>query len=89
MKLCSKCRKKQALAKRQYRKKHSPSRRQRDRQNAYSYAYVYLKRGKIRRRKCVDCRSPYAHMYIPDLNEPLQVVWRCRKCTNRLLELGK
>jgi hypothetical protein len=53
---------------------------QRRRDNARSYAGVYLRRGKIQRQECEDCGDPNTEMHHEDYDKPLEVVWLCRDC---------
>lgn len=91
--MCSRC---HAEYMREYRKKHrvdKPPRErtpgtsydalsdeQRKRANARSYAKVYLRRGKLIKKPCVWCGDPNVEMHHPNYDEPLKVVWLCRKC---------
>jgi len=52
--------------------------------NARSYANVYLRRGKIKRRPCSECGSAEAQMHHEDYRKPLEVTWLCRACHLRM-----
>jgi ribosomal protein S27AE len=56
----------------------SPEQRRKD--NARSYANVYLKRGKIVRGPCERCGGSPAEMHHDDYGRPLDVRWLCRRC---------
>lgn len=56
----------------------TPEQRRKD--NARSYANVYLRRGKLQRAACVDCGSPESQMHHEDYDRPLDVIWLCRPC---------
>lgn len=51
---------------------------QRKRVIARAYANVYLRRGKIKRKRCRICGKK-AHMHHPDYSKPLEIEWLCRK----------
>lgn len=57
---------------------------QRRKDNARSYAGVYLRRGRIVRRPCRECGDAKAQMHHDDYDRPLEVTWLCRKCHLRL-----
>ncbi len=63
---------------RKWRKTHPMTAQQRVKDIARSYAYVYLKRGKLKRKGCEKCGSK-AQMHHADYSKPLQVRWLCRK----------
>lgn len=65
---------------RKYRKSHPLTDEQRKKDNARSYAGVYLRRGKIKREPCADCGSSKAEMHHPDYDKPLLIKWLCRVC---------
>lgn len=44
--------------------------------NARSYAGMYLRRGEIKRKPCRDCGAR-AQMHHPDYSKPLEVIWLC------------
>jgi hypothetical protein len=50
------------------------------RANARSYANVYLRRGKIKRKPCQDCGNKLSEMQHLDYTKPLEIVWRCVDC---------
>lgn len=68
---------------REWRKIHPLTEEQKRRDNARSYAGVYLRRGLLRKRPC-PCGSEDSEMHHPDYSKPLDVVWRCRPCHLRL-----
>lgn len=66
---------------RRNRPKHSDlSEEMRLRANARSYANVYLRRGKLKKKPCERCGDPKVQMHHEDYSQPLQVKWLCRKC---------
>lgn len=56
----------------------TPEQRMKD--NARSYAGVYLRRGKIERKPCQKCGSDKSQMHHHDYSKPLEVEWLCRPC---------
>ena len=56
----------------------TPAQRRKD--NARSYANVYLRRGLIERKPCERCGSENSQMHHEDYSKPLAVEWLCRKC---------
>lgn len=68
-----------ALA-RAFRKTHPLNKLQRFKDNARSYAGVYLRRGKITKKPCVDCGSAESQMHHEDYSKPTEVLWLCRPC---------
>ena len=50
------------------------------RANARSYASVYLKRGKLKKKPCERCGEEKVQMHHEDYSQPLQVRWLCREC---------
>jgi len=64
---------------RKWRKTHPLTREQKEKDIARSYAYVYLKRGKLKKQACVVCGSNDSQMHHPDYSDPLNVVWLCKK----------
>lgn len=71
---CLKC---HALNMRLWRASHPLTPSQRLKDNARSYANVYLKRGKLKRLPCW-CGAR-AEMHHPDYHRPLLVEWLCRE----------
>ena len=65
---------------REWRNTHSLNPEQRLKDNARSYAGVYLRRGKLDRKPCVICGSVNTQMHHEDYSKPLDVVWLCREC---------
>lgn len=65
---------------RDWRKSHPLTAEQRRRDNARSYAGVYLRRGKLSKEPCMKCGSMFSQMHHPDYDKPLFVQWLCRKC---------
>lgn len=65
---------------REWRKTHPLTEEQRKRDNARSYANVYLRRGKIKREPCKDCGGPGEHMHHEDYDKPLGITWLCKGC---------
>lgn len=63
---------------REWRKTHNLTTEQKRKDSCRSYAYVYLKRGKITRKNCQIC-GEYAEMHHPDYSKPLYIIWLCRK----------
>lgn len=53
---------------------------QRKKDNARSYANVYLRRGKIEEKPCkiAGCRQK-PQMHHPDYNNPTEIEWLCRQ----------
>jgi hypothetical protein len=64
---------------REWRKTHPLNPEQRKKDNARSYAGVYLRRGKIERKPCQKCGEK-AEMHHEDYSKPLEVTWLCREC---------
>lgn len=59
---------------------HSITKEQRFKDNARSYAFVYLKRGKIERKPCeIEGCQEKPQMHHDDYSKPLEVRWLCRK----------
>lgn len=48
--------------------------------NARSYANVYQRRGKLKKRPCERCGSEKAEKHHKDYRKPLDVTWLCRPC---------
>ena len=71
---CKKC---HAKYMRTWRKINPLSHEQRKKDNCRSYAYVYLKRGKIQRESCEICGS-IAQMHHDNYDKPLDIRWLCR-----------
>ena len=65
---------------RNWRKAHPLTLKQRRKDNARSYAGVYLRRGKITKKPCQNCGSPNSQMHHPDYLRPLLIEWFCRPC---------
>ena len=63
-----------------WRKSHPLTPEQKKKDNCRSYAYVYLKRGKLKKKPCQNCGSLESQMHHPDYNQPLFVSWLCRSC---------
>ena len=61
-----------------WRKAHPLTAEQRRRDNARSYARVYMLRGKIEVEGCALCGAS-AEMHHPDYDKPLEIVWLCRE----------
>lgn len=74
---------------REWRKTHRLTGEARRKMNARSYANVYLRRGKIERKPCSECKSPKAQMHHEDYSKPLDVEWLCRRCHLAHHLLGK
>lgn len=64
---------------REWRKTHPLNAEQKRKDNARSYAKEYLKRGRLMREPCFVCDAVEAEMHHPDYDEPLKIVWLCRK----------
>ena len=65
---------------REWRKTHPMTEEQRVKDRARSYANVYLRRGKLKKRPCEFCGSPESQMHHEDYSRPLWVHWFCRTC---------
>ena len=78
---CLKCK---AAYMRTWRKDHPMNEEQRRKDNARSYAYVYVKRGKLERKSCGHCGNQQSQMHHADYSKPLVVTWLCRPCHLRL-----
>jgi len=39
-----------------------------------------IKAGRLKRQGCSRCHEPKAEAHHPDYNQPLKVIWLCRKC---------
>ena len=63
---------------RNWRQSHPMTEEQRKKDNARSYAKVYLKRGLLVKKGCAVCGED-AQMHHPDYDRPLDVVWLCKK----------
>lgn len=78
--LGSYCRACHAAYMREWRKTHPMSLAQKRKDACRSYAGVYLRRGKLKKRPCRQCGSAKAEMHHPDYSQPLNVIWLCRPC---------
>ena len=67
-----------AAAQRRYRQSHPLTDEQRRKDNARSYAGVYLRRGKITKKPCEVCGLA-AEMHHDDYDQPLRIRWLCRE----------
>lgn len=66
---------------RRWRRAHPLTPPQRLKDNARSYAGVYLRRGKLSKPvECSRCGAPDPQMHHPDYASPLAVEWLCRPC---------
>lgn len=76
------CRKCHNLYMRIWRKTHPLNSEQKRKDICRSYAYVYLKRGKIKRPTlCQDCGIMLVEqMHHKDYSEPLKIIWLCKNC---------
>lgn len=74
------CRACHAAYMREWRKTNPMSPEQKRKDNARSYANVYLRRGKIQRQPCKACGHEKAEMHHHDYAKPLEVEWLCRPC---------
>src|ERR1700681_1994907 len=63
---------------REWRKKHPLTGGAKKRDIARSYAYEYMKRGKLKAAPCQVCGDAVSEMHHPDHELPLQVAWLCR-----------
>ena len=73
------CRECQNAYKREHRPRHSQlAPEERRKANARAYANVYLRRGKIKRGPCEDCRGPGEEMHHEDYDKPLKITWLCK-----------
>ena len=73
---------------REWRKTHPFTPEQRRKDNARSYAGVYLRRGKIQKLPCASCGSLESQMHHPDYSRPLLIEWLCRSCHFKLHRLN-
>jgi hypothetical protein len=62
---------------RTWRKSHPMSEEQRRRDICRSYTHVLIRRGKIKRQPCVECKIEPAQAHHPDYGNPRLVVWLC------------
>ena len=74
---CCKC---HALYVRKWRKNYKLNLQQKKKDACRSYASVYLKRGKIIKQPCQKCGNEKSEMHHNDYNEPLKIIWVCRRC---------
>jgi hypothetical protein len=74
------CRPCHAKLMREWRKANPLNEEQRRKDSARSYAYQYLKRGKLQRQPCQVCGAEKAQMHHHDYSKPLEVEWMCRPC---------
>ena len=65
---------------RAWRADHPLTEEQRLKDNARSYAGVYLRRGKLERKPCERCGSKDSQMHHDDYTKPLEIRWLCRRC---------
>jgi hypothetical protein len=65
---------------RAWRKDHPLTPEQAKKDNARSYAGMYLRRGKLQRQPCEACSAEKAQMHHDDYDKPLQIRWLCRPC---------
>lgn len=65
---------------RNWRKTHKMTLEQRKKDNARSYARMYLLRGKLLQQPCEVCEDPNTEMHHDDYDKPLEVRWLCREC---------
>jgi len=61
------------------RAKNPLSKLQRLKMNARAYAHVYVKRGRLKKCPCFECGNPKTEIHHPDYNQPLLIIWLCRK----------
>lgn len=47
---------------------------------ARAYANVYMRRGVLIKKPCVDCGSIESQKHHEDYSKPLEVIWLCRPC---------
>lgn len=52
--------------------------------NTRSYANAYQRRGYIKKQSCLLCNNHNSEKHHPDYDDPLNVIWLCRRCHNRL-----
>lgn len=76
----STCRHCMNVFERAYKKAHPLSGARRLKDNARSYAGIYLRRGKITKGPCIDCGSENSQMHHEDYSKPTEVLWLCRAC---------
>ena len=65
---------------RKWRNNHVLTKIERFKMNARSYAHVYLKRGKIKKKPCESCGRDNSQMHHDDYAKPTDVRWFCRPC---------
>jgi len=73
------CRSCHAAYMRGWRPSHTLTPAQRVKDNARSYANVYLQRGILKRQPCGGCGHEPAEMHHEDYSKPLDVIWLCRE----------
>jgi hypothetical protein len=64
----------------EWRKNNPLTEEQRIKDNARSYAGVYLRRGKIEKAPCQECGNRNSQMHHDDYSKPLVIKWMCRPC---------
>lgn len=74
---CLKCK---AIYQKEFRKRKPLTEEQKIKANCRAYAKVYLKRGKIKKKRCLICESENSQMHHEDYSKPLDVIWLCRPC---------
>jgi hypothetical protein len=72
----------------EWRRNHPLNPIQKKKDNARSYANVYLKRLKITKKPCEKCGSVKSEMHHQDYTKPLLVEWLCRTCHLNLHKLN-
>lgn len=64
---------------REWRKNHPLNDEQKKKDICRSYAYVYLKRNRIIKKPCEKCGDINSQMHHSNYDEPLNIIWLCRK----------
>jgi len=64
---------------REWRKTHKMNPQQKAKDKCRSYASVYLKRGKLKKKPCEVCNTKTVKMFFDDYNKPLEPRWFCDK----------
>ena len=67
-----------------WRKTHPLSPEQRLRENARSYARIYVKRGKLTKLPCQMCGNYPSEIHHSNYTRPLEIIWLCPNCHRSL-----
>ena len=65
---------------RTWRETHSLTEKQKIKSNARSYAKMYLRRGKLTKKRCEKCGDEEVQMHHEDYSKPLSITWLCKTC---------